>query len=136
MITDWLDPVSYKLGQAAGGGNPNTVETYSGTTANVMSNVGNLLDLMDDIYVGNATALLTLPNLSNTPMAGTIVQNGLLFGSVFFTDPQETKPAAGAAYFYRPGSVAPVYGKILYQGDWVSMGTTDCTLIIIRHPLP
>ncbi len=37
MITDWLDPVSYKLGQAAGGGgggNPNYVETISGTVAN------------------------------------------------------------------------------------------------------
>ena len=135
-----LDTDSFLLGMAAGGGgggNPNTVETYSGTTATVMTNVSDLNALMNDILLGNATAMLNLQiPPRDTEVAGIVIGGGLLFGAAFFTEPQDTDPIAGAAYFYTANSVEPRYGKVLFGGDWESVGDTDCILTIIHHPLP
>ena len=130
-----LDAESFLLGMAAGG-NPVTVETYSGTTATVMTNVSDLHVLMNDIMMGNATAMLNLEVFRDIAVAGIVMGGGLLFGAAFFVGPQETDPIEGVAYFYTANSVEPRYSKVLYHGDWESVDASDCTLTIIHHPLP
>lgn len=118
------------------GGNPNTIEVYTGTTSTIMNNVNDLEELMTAISEGNATAMLTIPSLQDITVSGIIISGGLLFGAAFFASPEDTEPTAGAAYFYVEGSVSPIYGKILFGGQWNDARTVNCVLTIIRHPLP
>lgn len=144
MITDWLDPVSYKLGQAAGGGggNPNYVETITGTLANPFGSMtsGELKTLIQNVANGSATAILRISNMINMVLVPN-ESNGLYFVGITNFDSTEFD---GYLFEY-DGSNMNRYGGYCYfdissdsvSGDITSLpGSKQTTLTVIHHPLP
>ena len=136
MITDWLDPVSYKLGQAAGGGgNPNYVETISGTVANPWG-AANYLELIDGISSNELTVAMTI---GGTSLNASVI-NGILFSMALFDLPEGTEPYQGASVFYsilNEGALTIAKANFGTGSGWGDLpSATPTTLTIIHHPLP
>ena len=146
MITDWLDPVSYKLGQAAGGGggsgNPNYVETITGTLANPWGEKS-YSELVDGIVNLDASVTLIVDATSigydeyllSVARGEAIMAGQLPLMSCGYSDGDWS---AVYAFFTSNGT--------LYQAMALSNGQTldmtqyaallPTTLEIVHHPLP
>lgn len=145
MITDWLDPVSYKLGQAAGGGggNPNYVETITGTLANPWGEIdaGNLAN---EIANNNANAEIAWDATAigvGTDRSPLYTGNDgiqLLVRTSRIGEPTDYA-ALDIAWLTSDGELASAHaltsgaGYVDLQG-YASLITT--VLTIIHHPLP
>ena len=150
MITDWLDPVSYKLGLAAGrgggGGNPNYVETITGTLANPFGSY-TPAEIRQMLASQSASVTLTIPNLEDEE-TGESYTNVVALLRAYGTnnmsaDAIPTMDATDfAALKLRWNVSTSSYNAklgMLFTGEYnytdVDL-TTPCTLTVIHHPLP
>lgn len=146
MITDWLDPVSYKLGIAAGGGggsNPNYAETITGTLANPWGGVDTAA-LLTEIQSNNATCMMTIDatalDIGIFPVIALpfAVSQGFIFELIGTSGPALNNWGCTSVNYHSDGTFYTFYaltgGNVIDPGSYAS--TIPTTLTIIHHPLP
>lgn len=132
-----LDTESFLLGIAAGGGggNPNYVETISGTVANPWG-AANYQELINGISSNELTVAMTI---GDTSLNATVV-NGILFSAALFDLPGDTKLYLGVSVFYSTldeGALTIAKANFGTGGGWGDLPSAmPTTLSIIHHPMP
>lgn len=136
-----FDPISYAMGKQAGGGgggNPNRVETVTGTLANPFGDL-DFEGLAAGLTQNSVTIYLTA---MGSTMYGQKQGSTILFGTVLFAAAVDQTPYIGGSVTYAYNSqtgVAIDYAKVLPPGGqtWLDLPTTTPTVLtVIHHPLP
>lgn len=140
-----FDPVSYAMGKQAGGGgggNPNYVETITGTLANPWGTVS-YTSLIDGIIRNSITAKMTATIPGDASLSFVLIPTGesiALRGSGAFYNFSATVTLNEAfSVVWNPDSTLK-YAAITQSGvdtnitEYAALAIT--TLTIIHHPLP
>lgn len=117
-----------------GGGNPNYVETITGTLTNPWGEA-NFQELIDGILANELTVEMEVSSV----LLSASINNGILFSLAIFDLPSDTDPIMGGSVMYSGADDgALTIAKANFgTGSWVNLPSTmPCTVIIIHHPLP
>ncbi len=122
--------------EGGGGGNPNSVETVTGTVGNPFGELA-----FDELYsgLGNNGVTLILSALGASMMGQTSGSGNILFGTVLFSAPIDAAPwIGGSVCYYASGEETQLdYAKVLQSGVWADLpAATPTVLTVIHHPLP
>lgn len=141
-----FDPVSYLLGTKAGGGggNPNYVETITGTLANPWGDK-EYAGLIADIDSNAVTAIMvaTVPGGGGTslPFSLVTIDSSIRGSGAFYNYTNLDGPSLNEAFAVTWDDDGTLHYAVITQGGadtditaYASLATT--TLTIIHHPLP